>query len=210
MHFPEPQSCRDMSEEMFAFYSQSADLATRLLDQMVRIAVPYDGEAYLLSFLSRVVMRSWLPGEISLTIVSLQNYVASFTLVAEHEDNDPEIIYQNDFNVSIATILDILAMENSILPFEIEHTNSGNVVLIARQQSRYTTLPPSEFSYADAEIETPYPDGISLFAQTKAKKSDSKDSTGVYLRPPPLGTLIAVMNTADETIYEEARRGLKE
>lgn len=193
MHFPEPTLCRDLTEEMFAFYSQSDALATRLLDHMARLSTPYDCEAYILAFFSRVVMRTWLPGPVSLTIIRVGTYSACFTLATEPNKDDPEIIYQNNFNVSVASILEILALSNAVLPFEIKGCSTSKIILSATTDKRFTTLPPSAFSYADADLDSDHPDGVTLFAQLR--ESQVTSNTGIYFRPPPVGQLITVLQT---------------
>lgn len=204
MHFPEPRSCRDLSEELFAFYSQSADLATRLLDHMSRLSSPYDCEAHVLSFFSRIVMRIWLPGNVSLTIIQIDTYKACFTLATEPRDDDPEIIYQNNFNVSMNTILEILSVSNSVLPFILEGCSPSKIVLSASVNKRRNTLPPSAFTYADAEIGSDHPENLTLMAQTVLANEVS--NTGVYLRPPPVGEIVSYLSTADELPYAETRK----
>ncbi len=203
MLFPEPTSCRDLSEELFAFYSQSADLATRLLDHMSRLSSPYDCEAHILSFFSRIVMRIWLPGNVSLTIIPIETYTACFTLATEPDDDDPEIIYQNNFQVSMNTILEILSVSNSLLPFVLEGCSPGKVVLSATVNKRRNTLPPSAFTYADAEIGSDHPENLTLMAQTVI--ANNLSNTGVYLRPPPVGHLVAVLSTTEELPYTESK-----
>ncbi|MDF1497313.1 MAG: hypothetical protein P1P90_04595 [Patescibacteria group bacterium] len=203
MHFPEPRSCRDLNEELFAFYSQSADLATRLLDHMSRLSSPYDCEAHILSFFSRMVMRIWLPGNVSLTIIPIETYTACITLATEPNNDDPEIIYQNNFNVSMNTILEILSVSHAVLPFMLEGCSPSKVVLTATMSKRRNTLPPSAFTYADADIDSDHPENLTLMAQTVIANDIS--NTGVYLRPPPVGDLVMALSTADELPYVESR-----
>ena len=204
MFFPELKACRDIDESSLAFFSRTRELTVSFLNRLSQISSPYDCEAYLLSFFARVVLRSWIQNEIILDIRVIRNYVCCFTLLSKMPDGTEEIIYQNDFNVSINTLLEIITLPNAVLPFKLKTCSPEHIILEAEISSRTSTLPPPEFSDADAEISAEE-DGLpTLYTQINGKKSGD-GATSIYLRPHPVAMLVACASTVDRTIYADAK-----
>ncbi|MBU2566821.1 hypothetical protein KKG46_04665 [Patescibacteria group bacterium] len=171
---------------------------------MSEISSPYDCEAYLLSFFARIVLRSWLQYEIILDIKMVGNYTCCFTLLSKLPDTTEEIVYQNDFRVSMNTILEIVTLENAVLPLKMTNCSPEHVLLEANLPSRRSTLPPPEFSDADAEINMDTGNRPNLYTQVNSS-SLSGEATVTYRRPHPIAMLVACANTVDRTTYTSAQ-----
>jgi len=180
-----------LNEELFARATINRQDALQLLQQLCADCVPYDGEEAVLLMISRIAMRTWLPGRLQLEINRLDQDRSSVTLSGEHA-GAAETSFVSNIRSSFSKLRLIAEDPTVLLPFEVIEVTPDRVTLEAPEVKRTTTIPPAAFLDANAAIESH--DAL-YFESVRPCPFDSFSDEAVTLIREPTPPLQTVMGT---------------
>jgi len=154
MNIEQIKSCTQLNEEIFAEAARTREATYALLDHIAKIAKPHDGEAKILHFLSRVALKTWVDGDLRVTIQLIDSFVCRFKLMRHAGGDLYEIIKRFDASVSFTELRRVGDDAKNILPFRLQKVDElKQLTFEAPLTLRRSTIPPPEFEQAVVLVE---------------------------------------------------------